>query len=299
MHFFKFVRPKDERLKNIRVAAKVTIPHRELGWIKDPYDKRDYEYSLEVHPSIEGLSDAVTGTIDNRRKFKPISNQLSFPSCVANSVADYTEAAIAMRKKKSIQSIPDLSRMFVWWNARHEMEPDKSKDDKSGTYNRLALDVAARFGIPAEAVWPYDDARVGRYIKSNVRARRSVSRPNLSSYRDAVKYKIHEFNPILVSGDKRLSLIVKALQKYPGVVAGFHLGSNFFDYKGEGASGVIRAPHDHKGNHSMIIVGYDSEKAAFIVRNHWGTGWGDDGYCYIHEGYIANSKLVRSLWVAK
>jgi len=31
------------------------------------------------------------------------------------------------------------------------------------------------------------------------------------------------------------------------------------------------------GMHSMCIVGYN--KDGFILRNSWGTGWGDKGYC--------------------
>ena len=36
----------------------------------------------------------------------------------------------------------------------------------------------------------------------------------------------------------------------------------------------------YKGNHAMTVVGYDDYKQCFIIRNSWGTKWGDNGYCY-------------------
>ncbi len=32
------------------------------------------------------------------------------------------------------------------------------------------------------------------------------------------------------------------------------------------------------GGHAMLVVGYTS--SSFIIRNSWGVGWGDCGYCY-------------------
>lgn len=34
-----------------------------------------------------------------------------------------------------------------------------------------------------------------------------------------------------------------------------------------------------QGGHAMAVVGYDKENKYFIIRNSWGVGWGDSGYC--------------------
>jgi len=61
------------------------------------------------------------------------------------------------------------------------------------------------------------------------------------------------------------------------------------------------------GGHAMLMVGYDdnvtitntttssSTKGAFIVRNSWGTGWGDAGYGMLPYDYVTN-RLAVDFW---
>jgi C1A family cysteine protease len=37
----------------------------------------------------------------------------------------------------------------------------------------------------------------------------------------------------------------------------------------------------------MLITGYTGNY--FIVKNSWGTNWGDNGYCYIPRKVLAES----------
>ena len=48
----------------------------------------------------------------------------------------------------------------------------------------------------------------------------------------------------------------------------------------------IFQPATVRGGHCVAIVGYTADKR-FIVRNSWGTGWGDNGYGYASEAYIS------------
>jgi hypothetical protein len=42
-------------------------------------------------------------------------------------------------------------------------------------------------------------------------------------------------------------------------------------------------PATARGGHAVAFVGYTA--TAFIVRNSWGTGWGDGGYAYASNAY--------------
>jgi hypothetical protein len=42
-------------------------------------------------------------------------------------------------------------------------------------------------------------------------------------------------------------------------------------------------PSTARGGHAVALVGYTT--TGFIVRNSWGTGWGDKGYAYASNAY--------------
>ena len=39
----------------------------------------------------------------------------------------------------------------------------------------------------------------------------------------------------------------------------------------------------------MCAVGYNESEKVFIIRNSWGTDWGDQGYCYVPKNVLAAS----------
>lgn len=269
-------------------------PEFAYGWVPDPYDERDEDHEFETTMAAKGSSNVHS--IDNRAYYKEISNQWHMPSCTANAGADYLEAVDIWHKfhetKRPIEDVRDeqvnYSRMFLWWNGRNEMDPPRIHDEKSGCHNRLIMDVAARFGVPAEKYWPYDEKRMAPHYKP-----RPVVRPYNTAYRMARPHTIERFHALFGRDDARLEQVVKALKTNPGVLFGTALGDEF----GSIGNRVLYVPKGSiVGRHAMVIVGYDRQKAAFRVRNSHGTGFGDQGYCWMHESYVAWSK-TKSLWV--
>ena len=49
----------------------------------------------------------------------------------------------------------------------------------------------------------------------------------------------------------------------------------------------------------MAIVGYRKEDDSFIVRNSWGTEWGQKGYCRIPSSYLTNPFLASDFWIIR
>ena len=44
-------------------------------------------------------------------------------------------------------------------------------------------------------------------------------------------------------------------------------------------------PGTERGGHAVCLVGYTAD-GRFIVRNSWGTGWGDQGFAYASPEYL-------------
>jgi len=56
-------------------------------------------------------------------------------------------------------------------------------------------------------------------------------------------------------------------------------------------------PTEHVvGGHAVMAVGYDDAGQQFIIRNSWGTSWGQAGYFLIPYAYLTNSNLSDDFW---
>jgi C1A family cysteine protease len=73
--------------------------------------------------------------------------------------------------------------------------------------------------------------------------------------------------------------IKEAIYNYGPVAVGVYADYSFQAYTG----GTFNT-NNGTINHGVILVGWDDSKGAWILRNSWGSGWGEDGYMYIEYG---------------
>jgi C1A family cysteine protease len=86
------------------------------------------------------------------------------------------------------------------------------------------------------------------------------------------------------------------------MIFGTNLYESFYTVKSDGLVPVPNVQTERViGAHAMLVVGYT--KDAFIVRNSWGTAWGDNGYCYFPIAYIDSfvqqGGMACDCWVIK
>ena len=94
-----------------------------------------------------------------------------------------------------------------------------------------------------------------------------------------------------------VAAIKAALQTYGPVYTSMYASfSGFGSYDG---SYCLTYTGGEDPNHAVLIVGFDDDmcggNGAWIVKNSWGTGWGDNGYFYIQYGHArmgTNSNVI-------
>jgi cathepsin L len=91
------------------------------------------------------------------------------------------------------------------------------------------------------------------------------------------------------------SAIKQALCTHGPVVSAVYATRNFQIYSG----GVFNEFNEGQGsssvNHDILIVGWDDQKDAWLIKNSWGDKWGEGGFMWIR--YRSNQIGFGAAWV--
>jgi C1A family cysteine protease/uncharacterized tellurite resistance protein B-like protein len=210
--------------------------------------------------------------VDLRPKFTEIEVQGGTNSCTANAVAGAYEYIL---KRHLEENAFDVSRLFVYYNAR-ALEGEDVEIEDNGSVISLAVKSLQESGICSEETWPFEEEQVN-------------TKPSDEAYEEAGKFLIEEYS--LVPTD--LFAWKHCLAEGYPIIFGLLLYDSFDKQR---KKGLVPEPTPHEvereehAGHAMVCVGYSDKDQVFIVRNSWGTEWGDSGYCYIPYRYIMNPK---------
>jgi C1A family cysteine protease len=247
------------------------------GWKRDIKDVRDFKYrSLFTLPRAQ-----LPKSVDLRNLCSPVEQQGGVGSCTANAVVgamEYLKRDRLNRKVLCMRVIRDLSRLFVYWNTR---AIENTIDVDCGASIRNAIKALASNGTCYEKSWPYQEDAWAK-------------KPDEKCYKEALDYKIVSYYRV-ENMDEALNALA---QKLP-VAFGAMLFESFSEAEKTATVDLPAEGERAIGGHAMLIVGYDQEKEEFIVRNSWGTGWGDQGYCYMPFAYCTFGGRVDDFWVVK
>lgn len=255
---------------------------KRFGYVPDPPkqrgEKRDYKFETDLLPKLPKASSSVYVDLSD---YATDTHQLRASACVGNATADSMEVLNAIEGRPRVE----LSRLFVYTMCRALQDLDRDgKGDVNhddGTWVRLAFYVLQTFGICTEATWPYD-------LKKNL-----YRLPSLKAMREATGHRIHSYYRIASSGQTRLDLIIDALRANHPVVFGTQITKEFMSLRGRGP---VERPKGNvfEGGHAMMIIGYLPE--GFLIKNSWGPGWGEDGFCVMRPEYLT-WKHSGDFWV--
>jgi C1A family cysteine protease len=242
------------------------------GWIPDRPDHRDLAYG-----QIMKKSTRLPKSADLRSYASPVEDQGRLGSCTANALVGALEL---LEIKSGGRPATDLSRLFVYYNERvveHTVESD------SGAMLRDGIKTLAKQGVCPESSWPY---AISNFAK----------KPSSTCYDDATKHRISTYHRISGLTEMRNCLA----DGYP-FVFGFSVYESFesSEVAKTGTAQLPKPGESQLGGHAVLAVGYDDKAKRILVRNSWGTGWGQQGHFTLPYDYVCNPNLADDFWVVR
>jgi C1A family cysteine protease len=276
-----------------------------LGWLPDYPDFRDYteeEKSVKVMLKKVGVEKAAKVTIpaavDLRAWCPPIEDQGSIGSCTANAGV----ASVEYFERRAFGKHIDASRLFLYKATRNLLH----WTGDTGAFLRSTMGAMVLFGVPPEEYWKYI---VADYEKE----------PPAFCYAFASNYRAISYYRLDPPGTTKSALLTHIKTNLAGGLPSMFGFTVYSSYTQAPSTGKIPYPTKGEkivGGHAVVAVGYDDNlkiknnttgaseyKGALLIRNSWGTGWGNNGYGWLPYEYVLKGlaidwwTLIKAEWI--
>ena len=268
------------------------------GWLPPLPDLRDY---TECHPEVAktvqklGIDDTVSlpEQVDLRQWCSPVQDQGKLGACTAHAAAGIVEYFENRAFSRHIAA----SRLFIYKNARNL----QGVAGDQGAYIRDTMGALALCGVPPETYWPYTDKEPD-FDKEPTSFVYAVA----DNY-EALQYFCHDAVGTNVATTDVLCSVKKYLAAGIPAMFGFYGFASFDQANVPGGIPYPGPDEQAQWGHAIAAVGYDDAKiiknirynqetsGALLIRNSWGSTWGDAGYGWLPYAYVLN-KLATDFW---
>ncbi len=154
--------------------------------------------------------------------------------------------------------------------------------DKGGNASFAANVLAGWMGYGLESTYPYTDRNGAKYIPNNLKSGDTIDNSD-SGYRLEGSIVAHMTNTDIVK---------QYIKQYGAAVVMMYFSDSDRNYNPQTAAYFYNG--SATCNHGVTLVGWDDDYStsnfssvkpgqagAWIIKNSWGTSWGDGGYFYI------------------
>jgi C1A family cysteine protease len=232
---------------------------------------RDWAFSDSIASGVLQAPAALPASVDLRQTWWAINNQENTGSCVGWATADGVARPLLVGAGK-ISTTQLLSPRYVWM-ASKETDAATARPqtfiEGAGTTLKAAVDIARKYGLALMTDLPF-------HISTTMfTGNENTFYAGCSQRRIAAYFNLH----------KNLDSWKAWLATNGPILAAFNVDASWDGAAANGGKIDTFQPTTVRGGHAIAIVGYRSD-GRFIVRNSWGTGWGDQGFGYLKPAYI-------------
>jgi C1A family cysteine protease len=267
------------------------MPYRSLGAIPDTFDPRDVVYEHTVAMSFA----APPPSVDMRNLCSPVRDQGHIGSCTGFAIGSGLREFLEIKSGKPNPEV-ELSPLFIYYEER-KIEGTINTD--AGARIRDGLKVLAKMGVCPETDDPYPANASTLQPNDPVLLAAIAKAPAAKALSDDKNFKINTFQRITT-----LFGLKQALAQGNGCVLGVAVYESFESSSAQ-KTGHIPIPKPNEqllGGHALFCCGYKDDASYpgggyLIVKNSWGTGFGDKGYIYLPYDYVS-PKLISDIWTA-
>lgn len=226
-------------------------------------------------------SSELPSKVDLRKHMTKVENQDETSTCVAHATSAAYEYLVKKHQGKSL----DVSCLFIYYNAR-SLDEDYEELEDEGTYMRCAVEALKQYGACLEEEWEFDTDALN-------------DEPPKEAYEKAKNFLVEEAELVPLTLEAWKSALAEG---YP-IIFGISTFESFDIHK---TPGRVPSPtryeieNEEDVGHAMLCVGYSDKDKVFIIRNSFGTEWGDKGYGYVDYDYILSTQYNdEDCWIIK
>jgi hypothetical protein len=234
--------------------------------------ERDWGFEDAVGSGALGAVAALPASVDLRRPWWKIGNQEDTGSCVGWASAEGVVRYHMVQAGKLAEAEP-LSPRFVWM-ASKETDSFTTRPETfiegAGTSLKTAMDIARKYGVVTDKVLPF-----------HISTKMYTGDPD-TFFASAAQRKISAYFNL----GKDLARWKAWLASKGPIMAGLSVDATWDNATATSGNLTTFKRNTTRGGHAIAVVGY-LPNGRFIIRNSWGTGWGDKGFAYASPGYIA------------
>jgi hypothetical protein len=233
--------------------------------------RSDWGFKDALAAGMLSAKAALPASCDLRRPWWHIGDQGSTGSCVGWATAE----GVARYMFTTAGRLPQdttLSPRFVWM-ASKETDQFTSRPEtmieEAGTMLKSAVEVLRNYGAAPEELLPFKISTAmyagsANTFYATAATRKIAAYINLRRNLDEWRTWVAAHGPILV---------------------GLNVDKEWDNATNTGGKLDTFQPNTVRGGHAVAVVGYTADNR-FILRNSWGTEWGDEGFAYASEAYI-------------